>query len=86
MIKELLRKLAAQGRTILFSSHILDVVERICTRIFIINKGRFVIDGTAEHICRHAGTATLEEAFSRLTGVRDAGAVSADLIAALERV
>ena len=86
VIKELLRKLAAQGRTILFSSHILEVVERICTRIFIINKGRAVIEGTADHIRQQAGTATLEEAFSKLTGVRDAGAVSADLIAALDRV
>ena len=86
VIKELLRKLAAQGRTILFSSHILDVVERICTRIFIINSGRFVVTGTAAEIRQQAGTESLEEAFTRLTGVRDAGAVSSDLLAALDRV
>ena len=85
VIKEVLRKLAAQGRAILFSSHILDVVERVCTRILIINRGKVVIEGTAESIRTAAGTATLEEAFSRLTGVRDAAAVSADLISALDR-
>jgi ABC-2 type transport system ATP-binding protein len=85
-VKELLRKLALQGKTILFSSHILEVVERICTRIVIIHEGRRIIDGTAAEITRHTGAATLEEAFARLTGGRDAGQTSSELLAALERV
>jgi ABC-2 type transport system ATP-binding protein len=86
VMKELLRKLAAQGKTIMFSSHILEVVERICTRIFIIDKGRYVTDGTAQKIREETGTATLDEAFGKLTGVRDVGKVTADFLAALERV
>ena len=86
IVKELLRKLADQGKTILFSSHILEVVERMCTRIVIINEGRSVTSGTSADIRAAAGAATLEEAFSRLTGVRDAGEVTADFLAALERV
>jgi ABC-type multidrug transport system ATPase subunit len=61
------------------------VVERVCTRIVIINEGRQIADGTASDICRAAGVVTLEEAFSRLTGVRDVGQVAADLLSALER-
>jgi len=83
--KELLRRLADQGRTILFCSHILEVVERVCSRILIINDGRRIAEGTAESIRRSAGTDTLEGAFSRLTGVRDVGQVATDLLAALER-
>jgi ABC-2 type transport system ATP-binding protein len=86
VMKELLRKLAAQGKTIMFSSHILEVVERICTRIFIIDKGRYVTDGTARKIREETGSATLDEAFGKLTGVRDVGQVTADFLAALERV
>ena len=86
VMKELLRKLAAQGKTILFSSHILEVVERICTRIFIINKGRYVTDGSAEKIRGETGSASLDAAFGKLTGVRDVGQVTADFLAALERV
>ena len=86
VMKELLRKLAAQGKTIMFSSHILEVVERICTRIFIIDKGRYVTDGTAQKIREETGSATLDEAFGKLTGVRDVGQVTADFLAALERV
>ena len=86
VVKELLKKLADQGKTILFSSHILEVVERMCSRIVVINQGRTVTAGTAAEIRAAAGAATLEEAFSRLTGVRDAGDVTADFLAALDRV
>jgi ABC-2 type transport system ATP-binding protein len=85
VVKEVLKQLAGQGRTILFCSHILEVVERMCTRIVIINNGRQIAGGTAAEICQTTGTATLEEAFSHLTGVRDAGRVASELIAALDR-
>lgn len=85
VLKELLRKMAAQGRTIMFSSHILEVVERICTRIVIINEGRFVTQGTSAAICGETGAATLDEAFGRLTGVRDVAKVTEDFLAALGR-
>ncbi|HUL75320.1 MAG TPA: ABC transporter ATP-binding protein [Vicinamibacterales bacterium] len=85
VVKELLKKLAAQGKTILFCSHILEVVERICTRILIVNGGRQVTSGTAAEIRAATGTATLEEAFSRLTGVRDVGQVASDFLSALEK-
>ena len=83
VIKQLLRDLASQGRTILFCSHILEVVERICTRIVIINEGRTIMDGTAAEIAARTGTSTLEAAFAELTGVRDAAEVTRDLLAAL---
>ena len=85
VIKELLRKLAAQGRTIMFSSHILEVVERICTRILIINEGRFVAQGTSAEICAQTGASSLDEAFGRLTGIRDVAKVTEDFLAALGR-
>ncbi len=86
VVKELLKKMASQGKTIMFSSHILEVVERICTRIFIINHGRQVTSGTSAEIRDAVGASTLEEAFSQLTGVRDVGQVTADFLASLERV
>jgi ABC-2 type transport system ATP-binding protein len=85
IVKAMLRQLAEQGRTILFCSHILDVVERICTRIVIINQGRQIADGTAADIRQSTASATLEEAFSRLTGVRDVERLAADFLAALDR-
>ena len=85
VVKEVLKQLASQGKTILFCSHILDVVERMCTRIVIINQGRQIANGTSAEIRRETGTATLEEAFSKLTGGQDAGRAAADFISALDR-
>ena len=84
VVKQLLRELAAKGRTILFSSHILEVVERICTRIVIIDGGRRIIEGAPGQIAAATGTDGLEQAFARLTGVRDASDVTRDLLHALE--
>ena len=86
IFKELLKKMAAQGKTILFCSHVLEVVERMCTRILIINEGKRIIEGTAGEICGSTGSGTLEQAFGQLTGSRDAGQVTADFLAALEKV
>ena len=85
IVKELLRTLAAQGCAILFCSHILEVVERVCTRIVIIDKGRQIATGSPADIAAATGTASLDDAFARLTGVRDAGQVSGDIIRALDR-
>ena len=85
VVKELIRGLAAQGRTIFFCSHVLEVVERVCTRIVIINHGRVIADGTSADIAAAAGAATLEQAFVTLTGTKDAAQVSQDLLQALDR-
>ena len=84
MVKEVLRSLGAQGKTIFFCSHILEVVERICSRIIIIDKGVTVIEGSAADICAKTGTNSLEQAFSQLTGIRDVASVTRDFLAALE--
>jgi ABC-2 type transport system ATP-binding protein len=85
VVKELLRTLAAQGCSILFCSHILEVVERICTRILVIDKGRQIASGTPGEIAVATGTSTLDEAFAKLTGVRDVGQITGDILRALER-
>ncbi|MGI8670989.1 MAG: ABC transporter ATP-binding protein [Luteitalea sp.] len=84
IFKELLRGLAAQGRTILFCSHLLDVVERLCTRLVIIDKGRAIASGTPAAIAEQTSCATLEDAFAALTGARNAEAATAGVLSALE--
>lgn len=83
IVKELIRSLAAQGRTIFFCSHVLEVVERVCSRIVIIDRGRVVADGAAAEIAASTGTSSLEGAFIRLTGRRDAAEITQDLLRAL---
>lgn len=84
IMKGLLRELASRGRTILFCSHILEVVERICTRIIIINQGSAITEGSPAAIAAATDTSSLEAAFAHLTGSRDASEVTRDLLSALD--
>ena len=85
IVKELLKQMAAQGKTVLFCSHILEVVDRMCSKIVIINHGRLVASGTSEEIKRSAGESTLEAAFGKLTGGQDVGRVASDFLSALAK-
>jgi ABC-2 type transport system ATP-binding protein len=67
LIKDLLAALAAAGKTILYSSHVLDVVERICDRVLIIHKGALIADGSAESLKASTHEDTLEDVFRNLT-------------------
>ncbi|MCG8603571.1 ABC transporter ATP-binding protein [bacterium] len=86
VVKELLKKFASQGRTIMFCSHILEVVERICTRVAIIHEGRLLTVGTAFEITKQASQPTLEAAFSSLIGSRDVDEHTKEFLQALEDV
>jgi ABC-2 type transport system ATP-binding protein len=67
LVKDLLRTLSARGRAILFCSHVLDVVERTCTRVLVIHEGRKVAEGTPADLLRATGASSIDEAFSSLT-------------------
>jgi ABC-2 type transport system ATP-binding protein len=66
--KTLIQTLAKQGRTIVYSSHILDVVEKVCDRVVIINQGKLVLDGAPAAVSAANGGRSLEEIFTTLTG------------------
>jgi ABC-2 type transport system ATP-binding protein len=69
MVKDLIRKLAdSANKTIFICSHILPVVEELCDRIGIIDKGRLIALGTINDIVAQTETKTLEDAFIALTG------------------
>lgn len=69
--KALIQTLAREGRTIVYSSHVLDVVERVCDRVIIIDKGRIMVDGAPGELVRLHGAPTLERLFTSLTGGED---------------
>jgi ABC-2 type transport system ATP-binding protein len=66
--KSLIQTLAREGKTIVYSSHILDVVERVCDRVIIIDKGRMLLDGAPQDLVAAHGSGTLERLFTQLTG------------------
>lgn len=73
-IRDVLRQLRSSGTTIFFSSHILEVVERLCTRVAVINNGQLVAEGTMDELRERAQTGaatTLEDIFLDAVGATD---------------
>jgi ABC-2 type transport system ATP-binding protein len=66
-VRELLRDLAAHGRSILYSSHVLDVMEKVCARVLILRKGHIAAYDTIERLRRATDQRTLEGIFASLT-------------------
>lgn len=71
ILKEVIRSFARQGRTVLFSSHVIDVVEKLCDEIAIMNGGTILATGKSETIVKESGCENLESAFIKLTGETD---------------
>jgi len=67
-IKDLLRQRAAAGATIMFSSHVMEVVERMCTSLAIIHQGRIVFSDTMANLRARPDYASLEDVFIRAVG------------------
>jgi ABC-2 type transport system ATP-binding protein len=83
VLRSLIQELAARGKVILFSSHELETVERVSSRVVILHRGKIVADDSIEHLRSLMALPTLEEIFSQLAVEQDTGAISreiADLI------
>jgi len=65
LLKELIRNLAGQGKTIFYCSHILEVVEKICNRVIIINEGKIAADGSIDELQNLTRKSSLEDIFSQ---------------------
>ena len=84
IIKELIQKLAKDGKTIFYCSHMMDVVEKVSDVIVLIDEGRVVASGSIEVLRETYGPLSLEKIFAHLTG-KESLSVSADeLVKALE--
>jgi sodium transport system ATP-binding protein len=68
MLRAELRALRAQGKCLLFSSHVMQEVGALCDRIVVLSQGRVVAEGTASELIARAGTSGLEDAFVALLG------------------
>ena len=83
--RSLIQELAARGKVVLFSSHELETVERICSHVVILHRGKVVADDSIEHLRTLMAAPTLEAIFSQLAVEQDTAAISreiADLIQA----
>jgi ABC-2 type transport system ATP-binding protein len=67
VVKELIARLAAGGKTVFYCSHLMDVVEKVSTRVLLLDEGRIVADGSVEALKERHGVPSLEALFTTLT-------------------
>ncbi len=67
VLRDLLAAMAAQGRMVLYSSHVLDVLEKVCSRVVVLSKGRVLAHDSIEHLRESLHETSLESIFVHLT-------------------
>jgi len=80
IVKELLSKLAREGKTIFYCSHMMDVVEKVSDRIILIDGGTIVADGSFKELKEKQGDTSLEKIFANLTAKDSLSAAADELI------
>jgi ABC-2 type transport system ATP-binding protein len=83
MFKDLLQQLAAQGKAILYISHVLEVVEVVCDRVIVIAKGKILADAPPAELRRSLQLANLESVFAQLVQQRDTQSVARELVSTM---
>ena len=84
VLKQLIRALAADGRIVLYSSHVLEMVEQVCSTVVILREGRIVASDRIERLRALMEQPSLEGVFTQLAGQRDAEQVAGELVEAMK--
>ena len=79
VMRHLISNLAARGKAILYTSHILDVVERLCTRVIVLHEGRVVADDSVKQLRTVLASSSLEEVFAHLVLRHDPERIARDI-------
>lgn len=85
VVKEIISQLSKEGKTIFYCSHLMDVVERISSRIVLINQGQMIANGTVDSLKKQSGSSSLENLFSKLTGQTDSTEKAGKIIHVFEK-
>ncbi|WP_091541764.1 ABC transporter ATP-binding protein [Alkaliphilus peptidifermentans] len=86
IFKEILAELASRGKTIFYSSHIMEIVEKISSRIILLNDGAVVADGTFGELKEKSKEGSLEEIFNQLTGFKEYKEIANEFVTTLQGV
>jgi ABC-2 type transport system ATP-binding protein len=83
LFRYLVAELAQRGKTILYISHVLEVVEKICGRVIVIHRGKIMADDSVDRLRDLMNLPSLEAIFSELIEQRDLRGVARDIVSAL---
>jgi ABC-2 type transport system ATP-binding protein len=80
IFKNLIQSLSTKGKTIFYCSHVLEVVEKVCSRLLILRKGQVIASGTTEEVRQRIGQTSLENIFLHLVEDRDVAQIASDIV------
>ena len=83
VVRSLIQRLAARGRIVIYSSHELEIVERVCTEVLILRDGRVAAHATTAELRAQVNGASFEDAFRAVAFTTDVDAVADEIIAAI---
>lgn len=86
IFRQLVSALSEQGKIIFYCSHVLEVVEKVCSHVIILQRGKQVAYGTIEDLKRFQAMPSLEATFSHLVEEMDAGEAARELVTAVTTV
>jgi ABC-2 type transport system ATP-binding protein len=84
LFKDLLVLLSAEGKAILYISHVMEVVEQVCDRVIVLSKGRVVADAAPRELTKLMELPTLESVFAQLVQQIDTAKVARDVVDAMK--
>jgi ABC-2 type transport system ATP-binding protein len=84
LFKDLLILLAREGKAILYISHVLEVVERVCNRVIVLAKGKVVADASPNELTSLMALPTLESVFAQLVQQTDTEQVAEDIVGVMK--
>jgi ABC-2 type transport system ATP-binding protein len=84
LFKDLLVLLKQEGKAVLYISHVLEVVERVCDRVIILAKGRVVADASPQELMGMTRLSNLESVFAQLVRQTDTQQIARDLVGAMK--
>jgi ABC-2 type transport system ATP-binding protein len=80
IFKNLIQSLSARGKIIFYCSHILEVVEKVCSRLLILRKGQVIASGSTEEVRQRIGETSLERIFLNLVEDRDVAKIADNIV------
>ncbi len=84
IVKDLISKLAKDGKTIFYCSHMMDVVEKVSDRIVLIDEGAVIANGSFEELQQQQGNESLEKIFAHLTAKESLSKAADELMSAFD--
>jgi ABC-2 type transport system ATP-binding protein len=83
IFKTLIQSLRDRNKAVFFCSHVLEVVEKVCSQLIILRKGRVIAHGATNDVLGQIGQSTLEGTFLQLVEDRDVAKIARDIVDAV---